>query len=75
MSTIITHKRISIEATACLTSFTGMDLKDHLIEITGNAKYPFFIGVTFRDCTIIADNMLSFESCFFKDCNMTGVKE
>lgn len=77
MSTIISHDMglglpsINIHAPSCNTFIVGTDIKNHLIQIDGEAKKPFIKSVRFVDCVIIAENLRAFESCYFdKSCTM-----
>ena len=77
MSTIITHNMelgipsILINAPEARTVITGTEITGHLIQIDGNAKSPFVIGVKFVDCTIVAENLRAFDSCYFdQTCTM-----
>lgn len=77
MSTIITHSMelgipsILINAAESRTVITGVDMTSHLIQIYGDAKSPFVLGVRFIDCTIVAENLRAFEDCYFdQTCTM-----
>jgi len=77
MSTIITHSMalgipsILIDAPYSRTIITGTDITGHLVQIDGNAKSPFILGVRFTDCTIVAENLLAFKDCYFdQSCTM-----
>ena len=76
MSTIISwdvklgKQRMNIYAPDCRTVITGTDIVDHVIDIEGNTDKPFFIGVRFIDCHIVADNLRAFSRCCFERCEM-----
>lgn len=77
MSTVITHSEkfglpaIIINAPTCTTTIVNTNIDCHLVEIHGDPKTPFIIGVRFTNCTIVADNLRAFSQCYFDDsCTM-----
>lgn len=65
---------ILINAEDARTVITGTNITGHLIQIDGDAKSPFILGVRFIDCTIIAENMRAFDSCYFDQTCIMKVK-
>ena len=80
MSTIISHNMVMglpsiiMDAPECRTVINATDITGHLIEVHGDAKSPFILGVRFIGCTIIAENLLAFDRCYFDDTCTIKVK-
>ena len=80
MSTVISysskHKKelIKIHATESRVIIVETDITGRVIEIVGDAKSPFIIGVKFIDCTIIADDLKAFIDCHFDETCTMNVK-
>ena len=77
MSTVITYNAalgmpsILIYAPDSRTVINQTDLAGYLIQVDGEAKSPFILGVRFIACTIIAENLKAFDSCYFdQTCTM-----
>ncbi|MFT5450835.1 MAG: hypothetical protein ACI9N9_000315 [Enterobacterales bacterium] len=77
MSTLITYNMamgmpsIAIHAPTANTTINGTDIQGYLVQIYGDAKAPFIVGVRFINCTVIAENLKAFDSCYFGiDCLM-----
>ena len=62
---------MTIYAKESRTVIRDTDIFGHILQIIGEAKCPFVHGVRFINCTIIADDLRAFDSCYFdQDCNM-----
>jgi len=77
MSTIITASGLEgrfmmmFNAPDVRTFVRDTDFDNWIFDITGEAERPFICGVRFINCKIIADNLRSFDSCYFNDdCEM-----
>lgn len=77
MSTLISYDMklnmpcLKIFAQETNTVILDANITGQLIEIKGEAKAPFVIGVRFVHCTIVAESLRSFENCYFdQTCKM-----
>jgi hypothetical protein len=62
---------IDIYAPDARLMIVNTDMQGHVIKVTGDPKIPFIIGVKFSNCTIIADNLRAFDTCYFdQTCTM-----